>query len=1010
MVINKGLLAFLLAFVLAFGAVVTPFADGALGLNKAQADSNGLNAKLDYSKYIKTFEKINNILKKFGPTKEYAQVFAKVIKYANTTNTIIGLLSSFYEKLFGGGNGTTETPITLETLYNGIIEIQSSLSQINRKLDEITEAILGLEISLEEQNRANIARSEYINLNTFSNNYCKPLDTYIEKYETELNRAFKKWYTDPSSRADNTDIVLLHAYITDQDGNESLSLLMSDAKNPAAVVKTDTGIDADPALTVSIPGEAFSSLPSYNINNCADEFRNAAYAWLTGHGTEQETAKLYAQEAYETLKYRLGCAVVRDENLWRTSFDGIKTAFTFYLDATLSEHTGIDAQLQLMYNVYGFESEARENINLAADQLIARTTLYGMFVLDLLAKNGLTTNAEMTSLMDKWNDTINIIDQLRDDSLTGYDDFCYLTGTRLIPVRTRLYARNIITFQKSKEALSSVYHVIPTNDLGGSSDDIFRIQINGPDGLYADVKLSPGFRFNNNVTNTVSTVMLYHIYEQNGQDSSFADYLTRCGANTAGYITANDTAPVMTKLSLTEELATKDVAPFSLKARTLRGTDFTDGSTYNLSDVSKSRWNMFRFCHRVLGATVDLRNGSMDTDATLAAAFGYATEETNSGGQWYPKNITDFSTGATKLVATQYDYKGFFDSSYYTQFDDEFYRELYILYREPVDISGGSQLNAANSPDPLASYFRSAENWMQTLPNEDPEFTHKALNQDKVKVVNDMGATPQERAAEYEAMIRDEAARAGRPEPDAKTMSVLKAQMEECWQEIWSVTNKCEALQEYTPIELDELEMKKLVTDVINRAYADDPNTGVYETSKENVNMHLIDRNDMNLYLRISPRAAVKYENGAYHVLSCFDVTPMLAAHSYVVKNGNIQVTDVFEQPLYIDDQLSHRLKFNIRIPVTKNSKGGVKVRHFDNWYTFEEDRVYNTTVNINDGSRYVELKGALTGPLGVKGDYVPNKQPHTGDSMNLFLCVFTLVTGIAVIAVTVRKRRQENA
>lgn len=941
----------------------------------AVMQNDGLLGKTDYSKYIKTFEKVNNVLGKFSSTKEYAKVFAKLIKYANSANSILGVISSLYEKLHGGGNGATETPVTLETLYDGIQEIQASLSQVNRKLDDITYEILNMEISQEEHNRANIASSESSNLNVFSANHCKPLDTYVEKYQTELDRAFKKWYTDPSVRGDNADVVLLHAIITDSDGNKSQSLLMSDAANPTGVVETDTGIDADPTLTVIIPAEALENLPSYNIDCCVDNFRDAVYRYEIGQGADEETAKLYAQEAYETLIYRLGCAVVQDEGIWRTSFDGIKTAFTAYLTATLGEHTGLNAQLQLMYNVYGFEGEARDNINMAADQMIARTTLYGMFVLDLLAKNGLTTSSEMTSLMDNWTNTINAIDQMRNDSLTGYDDFCYLTGTRLIPVSAQLYASNYTTFAKSNESLSSVYKIIHSNDLWNDTPEgTFRIKITGPDGLYINTKYIQEFASGGNIADTVTTVMLYHLYESSGQDSSLAAYLTRCGANEGGYIKEDDIRPIMTKYTATEELASKDAESFTLTAKTLRGSDFTDGKTYDLSSISKTRWNNFDFRHKVTGASVNSGTGSMDVDATLATAFGYRTNEMNRD-DWCPKNVTDFSTSDTKIVGKRNDYKDI--GNYKTSFDDTFYRDLYILYRQPVSTSNKNLLqassvtNASNAPNPLEAYLLSAQAWMQSPPDDDLNFTHTPVDQSKVRIANDMGDTSADRMTEYEALIRDEAARAGQLEPSQQEIDTLKTQMEECWQEIWSTTNSCKALLESVPIELTDLEMKELVSDVINRGYTDDPEEGVEEFSVENVDMRLMDENDMNLYLRISPRTAVEFKDGKYQVISCFDVTPVLLAHSYFVEDGSIKLTEDFEQPLYIGDQLSHDLKFNIILPVTERSLGNVDVRHFDNWFTFQEDEVYNAEVKTDLESRYVSLTDALTGPLSVKGDYL---------------------------------------
>ena len=1010
MKIFRCVLTCLLALMLALSPVLTPLSES----GRAYA----LLGKVDYSKYIKTFQTVNNVLLKFGPTKDYAQVFSKVISYANTANTIVGVISSICEKLFGKGNGSTETPITMETLYDGIVDIQASLSQVNQKLDDIAEAILDMQVSIEEHERAGIARSESAYLNLFNDNHCKPLDTYIEKYQTELNLAFKKWYTQPGTRGSNADIVLLHAMLQEEDGTQTQSLLMTNADNPAAVTQTDTGIDADPTLTVRIPAEAFSALPAYSIDTCADSFRDAVYQYAVSQGADDAKAKLYAQEAYETLTYRLGCTLMEDENLWRTSFDGIKTAFSAYLTAVLSNNTGLNAQLQLMYNVYAFESEARESINLAADQMIARTTLYGMFVIDLLKKNGLTTSTELTKLMDDWTDTIDSIEEIRSRALTQHDDYCYLTGTRLISAKAQFYAQNIVIFQKSKESLSSVVHVIPSNWLSDDPESTFTMRITGPDGLFVSERLSPNTTFKGHLTDSVTTVMLYHLYQLDGEATSFADYLTRCGANKGEYIKAAEPGPIITKYSHTERMTSKESDPFTLTAKTLRGSDFKDGQSYQLSSVSNSKWNLFEFRHKVVGDFVDSGSGSKVLNTVLAAAFDYSTRETNNIGQWLPKNLTDFTTGDTKIVGSRSDYKGMFDSAYYTDFNDSYYRDLYILYLEPVETSGGGLLKASNGFDPLAYYLNSAESWMQERPAAKTPFTHTPIDQTKIRIINNMGSSVQDRMNEYAALIREEAARKGLPEPSQDEISALQKQMEQCWQEVWAMANGSKAMQEDVPVQLTDYEMKVLVDDIINRDYVDDPSGGTREIKVENLNMSLMNDEDMNLYLRIAPRAAVEYKDGAYQVISCFDITPIVAAHSYTLKNGFAQLTEDFEEPIYIDDQLLHHLRLNIRIPVTERSQGNVQVRRFDNWYTFQEDKVYTAAVQSDGQGRYLDLNEAhlsdpnavFTGPLSVAGDYVPQPDPRpvpsTGDHSHLLLCVLFLLASAAALTVFARKRR----
>ncbi|MDO5435081.1 MAG: LPXTG cell wall anchor domain-containing protein [Clostridia bacterium] len=1005
MKLSRCLLTFFLALILAVGPVLAPLSENA-GRAVAGSSQNG-SLLPDYSKYIKTFEKASKILRKIGPFKEYGPLFDKAIKYATKTNKIMGVVSSIVEMFFGGGNGSTDTPVTLVTIYDAIIDVQNTLNTVNKKLDRMAENILKLQISSQERERSTIARDECANLNLFSQLNCKPLDTYIEVYGDCLAAAFKEWYTTPAGRDRNADIVLLHAMIAADDGTSEQSLLMSNEDDPASVTETDTGINADPALTFTIPSSAFANLPSYKPGTAADNFRAAVSAYVKGEGLSSDMAELYAQEAYETLQYRLGCEVAQDRAIWSMNFSGIKTEFINFLNAAVSAHTGLDAQLQLIYNTYGFEGEAKELINYASDKLIAATSAYGMFVIDLLEKNNLTTEKELTSLMDQWSETVDVLETMREKALTGYDDYCYVTGTRLTAANAHVYSNNIQIFYLTKEHdLSSLYQI------GFAGDSAFRVRITGPDNLFADNKLEYICGDSRNIADTVSTAMLIHIQQQQSDTySSFADYLTGCNANTGSYIDPGKPLPIITNFTDTEEISSPAAgSEFKLTARTIRGSDYKDGQSYNVSDISKSKWNRFFRKSKAMGETVDITSGAFDTNAVIIAAFAYATGEEDLMGRWFPKNITNFETAGTKIVGTRTDYKPIFSSYYEASFDNSFYKDYNVLYRQPIKIKPSDNNNAGgNVHDPLQSYLASSRGWMQDAPGAEYEFAHNAVNQSRVQIVNDMGANVSERMNEYEALIRDAATRYGVRMPDSKGLASLKQQMEACWQDTWKMTNENTALLNYVPIELTELEMKDLVRHVINRTYAENDKGEIVEYTDEKLDLHLMDKKDMNLYLRVSPRVAVEVYDGAYRVFSCFDITPMIVAHSYVVKNGHVTMTEDIEQQIQMNEILTGNLEISIRIPVSKNSAGKVKVRHFDNWYTFLQDELLDGTVLSDNGSRYVELKGLLFGPFSVRNDYSPSKPvpiPKTGDSTNLPLIVLSLLCSLVCLTLMLRKKR----
>ncbi len=973
----KSVLALLLSAVIFFSSFAGVRYEGDTCLSSLEVSDSFITMSLaDVTKYVNTLDKVNNAVKKIdklGLLTSYTGVISKALKYAKEVNSIVGVFSSIFQSLFGGGNGSTETPVTLYTLYNGIQDIQYSLADVNRKLDTITSELLRMQISEQEHYRATTAQLQSGYWNQFLNNQIRPMDIYIENYQTELNRAFMNWYSQAGNRGTDTDIVLLHAMITDADTQTaSRMLLFNNSDAPETAAYSDAGIAVMPELTVVIPGAAFDALPAYNINSCVQNFKDAVYQYAAGAGYTAEEALLYAQEAYETLEYRLSSKMIQNPALWQSLFGGIKTAFQSYLDSILVENSGISAQLQFLYNVYGFESEAKQTVNDIIDCLIARTALYGTFVADVLEKSSIIPAAEMQTLIDKWMNTVDALETTRTNALTGYDDYCYLTGTRLIACSARYSSDNKYTYLKTSESTSSIYKIIPGNDLSDHVDWVWRFRLDGPEGLYMNSKYYNEPSDYSFLTDSSTTVMLYHLYQKSGQDASFLAYLTRCGTNPGGYMNVGEERPILTKYVAAELVPNKTAEAYTLKAKPICGTTFTADNTYELRNVTDSQWKNFSYHHKVVGSTVDSATGAVSTDSVIAAAFSYTSTEM-SGSVWLPKNIVAFETCGTHVMTTESSYKDTFSSFYNTVYDRSFYRDFYVLYRMPVPTQGPvMRAVLLGAPDagetaeeeiveplkPLDTYIDNAADWMGELPEETIPVYHIPEEQKDTEIVYKMAndETQEARYTEYAALIADAAAKDGRDVPDDETLLKIQDEMEKCWQAAWDVASANKNIGLKLSEDVNEYELLNFVDQVFNwtTVYSEDGIESI--TWDDQINVDLMNAEDVALSMQIAPKAAVRCRNGVFTVFAAYDIVPVITAHSYEDLGGFYEASESVSREIGINDQIVNGLPMTISLPVADETANGVFVRVYDNWFNFDQVEKYIVEVQGEEGGRYAEI------------------------------------------------------
>lgn len=135
------------------------------------------------------------------------------------------------------------------------------------------------------------------------------------------------------------------------------------------------------------------------------------------------------------LNYRNSVIVANTD----TSFvrDAVTCFDNYCSNLTGTQKYGLDALLQSIHLSSGFEGQARQNLENVLGGLAARTSEYATFALDLIGKADSITKdpenpqSQLNATVDNWNNSINVIDSAINNGISGYDDYCYLTNSRL---------------------------------------------------------------------------------------------------------------------------------------------------------------------------------------------------------------------------------------------------------------------------------------------------------------------------------------------------------------------------------------------------------------------------------------------------------------------------------------------------------------------------------------------------------------------------------------------------
>lgn len=506
----RKMTALLMAGLMTFSslpAAVTVYADELSADDQVMEETD-----YEYNAGPVTPTRVNDAIKSFtdamskfaSDTSRLSSLSAFLTRFGGVTSVASGVIGILQM------SGVIKDP-TMEALgqiINEVYRIEEQIQAIDKRLDDLHEDLVQIAVTQEEKDRNNKADSMIKNWNDFNTNYCEPLDDKIKEYEGKINDGISVWW----AQDQHTGIRVLY---TKDPGTPSLTYQKA-AYEDGFPQRSDNAeaVDADLSFGVEAGDIPQTSGTSFNINSYRSIFEEkmasnlieaanakrldaSARFYETWEGLSEdrkkEQAGLYAIDILNTQIYQISCDVMTANNEWVI---GVTNAYRKYCNNILTQDSGINAMLNAMFLSHGFEKDIRDELEKFCDGMIAKAGFYGQFALSCACQDNLQSLSNREAVQNQFVDTVLSLTDKKKHTITGHDNFCYVTGTKVtlstvnLKAVTRLGIKDMWYYQN-----------------------------------FGDWKLTAP-----NMMDTILLQVLYRQYKTGRKDnSSFLSYLHECG-------------------------------------------------------------------------------------------------------------------------------------------------------------------------------------------------------------------------------------------------------------------------------------------------------------------------------------------------------------------------------------------------------------------------------------------------------------------------------------------------
>ena len=568
---------------------------------------NGI-ALTNVKAYAVTPQQVNDAVDKFSSAigkfaaKDASENIGKIANFCNRLGGITSVASGVIGVLQMTGIIKDPTVQMLGQILDAVKDVQTTLDNMNHTLNQIAQDLINIQIAQQEISRNNNATTMSTNWNNFNTNYTEKLANYVVAYQAKINSGIQAWWNQTSH--DGVYVLMTKKYT--EEGALTYSKQNYSAGLPATSDINNETVNKEWSIGIPSAYMPNTSATTFNVDTYRNDFKNLMITALENAITanaldsncgasvkseyngssKQAMLESYAENVLNTVIYKISCQVMTENNSWVAE---VLSNYTHYCDNILQRDSGINAFLNYIYLTHAFEGEVKDDITNFLDAMIAQVGFYGEFALTCAGQDSLQTTDTKTQIRDYFVNTVLSINNRKSKAITGYDNYCYITGTILQASTPKIsYSMNIHLSAK---------------------------------GLTYD-----GCDVNNwsleNISTIVDSVYLPIIYKQYTKlpqgTNSFGEYLHKYGAQ-------GDTD---NKIYMTNYRGAEDFSfgeGIYMKATKYVGDYFSDGSWYHIDVGTGSKVEQqYYHCHdKVMADLFDCSNGNPPSNTMLAARALY---------------------------------------------------------------------------------------------------------------------------------------------------------------------------------------------------------------------------------------------------------------------------------------------------------------------------------------------------------------------------------------------------
>lgn len=390
-------------------------------------------------------------------------------------------------------------------MYQEIQDMHNQLNQLNSKVDNLINQLTQFRAETSFNNRITKASEYKNRWNTFENDFIdNGMENLLSTYDWKVREGWEKWCKNENDKSrndcgiDNSGNIFLiyqfepgsetdaHLYLTKDNFNydelydqyfkahgwryvyqhTEEEIIEHEKSNPyfnfICIPKEDLPegySDWDfntykdrfkSEFSKKLKTDFDNDLESAGISGCMHEGSYIYDQWKMkdckySNEEQQQIIDRIAKDTMDVLSYRIGAIEVNNDNSFTK--DVINKFNNYSTNLTGKTEQGLDALLQSIFLTNAFEGEARDSINSYCAMLALKTSIYATFALDVIEKSNMASKSEedegsdLMKVTNNWLKSINVISAGQQNGITGHNDYCYITNTRVQVLPVNAYFR-----------------------------------------------------------------------------------------------------------------------------------------------------------------------------------------------------------------------------------------------------------------------------------------------------------------------------------------------------------------------------------------------------------------------------------------------------------------------------------------------------------------------------------------------------------------------------------------